>query len=627
MPAEKYSLLIPLDASGVEEFTPGEKIKILVQRRDGTVIEKIIEFSPEAKAEVTFPFTEHPGPLRIALGPAEATAEELLGMQTVTVDVPARVWAVRPKYTLEPIKIAPYYWFWWRRWCRTFTIRGRLLCPNGDPVPGATVCAYDVDIWWFWHSIEEVGCAVTDSNGTFEIKFRWCCVFLPWWWWRRRIWEIDPWLVRRIKPILDRTPDLRLGRLTNQPTLEVFAPLLAGGRGISKRPITAADAEMLEKIRPQLLRRLPPAPELEKLQLWPWWPWWPWRDCTPDIIFKATQDTVAPGTVILDEGVADTRWNIDDPLTVTLVANDQAYCRKQCPQPPCEDGECMVITDVCGDPIDSIGGNMGAPVSPAGYLNPGGTPPGVVGPGDAGYIGDRPFAGTVLVDKNYGDMVNVDYYTIEYQPDGDPNWYEVSEGNVQTLTRKWMQILFVPVPLPGHLDIHSDWVYFNWTRIDGHLVVESREHFEATGGLAGWDANRWWIYHRDLVVPLNSVGFADGTYNFRAVAFQVDAAGHLFNRRVLPICSTTADTYWVLTFDNRVVLDPDTPPTPPLRQRDGPLLHLRTRHRLYRCPGRWCERPALRGDPVEPGLYPRGRVPGRRCWRPPWRLHADRHLR
>ena len=555
MPADKYHLVVPLDASGIEDFTPGEKIKVLILRRDGVVEEKLVKFDAEAKGEVTFGFAADPGPLRVALGPAEATSEELLATETIAVDVPARVWAERPKFVLDPIKIAPYYWYWWRRWCRNFSIRGRVVCANGNPVPGATVCAYDVDAWWFWRSVQEVGCATTDNTGAFEIKFRWCCVFLPWWWWRRRIWTVDPWLVRRLKPVLERAPNLRLGRITNQPSLDVFTPLLGSASRRPTRPITAEDAEMLEKLRPRLLERLPAAPELESLKLWPWWPWWPWRDCAPDIIFKVTQDTDTMGTVIVDEDVGDTRWNISDPLTVTLVANEKAWCDTSCPNPPCDDGECMVIIDVCGDPIDTIGGNTDAPPTPAGYLRPSVAPPPPVGPN---YDLDRPFAGTVLVNKNSGDMINVDCYTVEYQPAGDLAWHEVNEGHVLPIDRKWLQWLFVPIPPPPHIVWNSAWVYFPWTRVDGHLVVESREHWEVASGLGGWNLNRTWIYHRDLAVPLNSAGFPDGTYNFRVRAWQKDAGGHLVGAgTILPVCQTPIANSFVLTFDNRVVLDPD----------------------------------------------------------------------
>ena len=122
--------------------------------------------------------------LTVIVGPDDATDDELIGLQTINVDVPARRWGGKQELVLPAIQITPYYWFWWLRWCRTFTIRGTLRCPDGSPVPGAVVCAYDVDAWWWWWSRQQVGCATTDANGSFTMRFRWCCGWWPWWWWR-----------------------------------------------------------------------------------------------------------------------------------------------------------------------------------------------------------------------------------------------------------------------------------------------------------------------------------------------------------------------------------------------------------------------------------------------------------
>jgi hypothetical protein len=86
------------------------------------------------------------------------------------------------------------------------------------------------------------------------------------------------------------------------------------------------DPVILDTIRDKLLERIPLIPELECLRIWPWWPWRPWWDCTPDIIFRVTQDCELPGTVVVDEGFNDTRWNVPTTLDVTLVANDKACC-------------------------------------------------------------------------------------------------------------------------------------------------------------------------------------------------------------------------------------------------------------------------------------------------------------
>ena len=86
--------------------------------------------------------------------------------------------------------------------------------------------------------------------------------------------------------------------------------------------------------------------------------------------------------MIYSENVFQTRWNIPTNLNVTLVANEEACCIPTPPPPP--EGDCVLITSLCGDPgvpVSTIGGNLGAPAAPVGYAEPGGR--------------DRPFAEVV----------------------------------------------------------------------------------------------------------------------------------------------------------------------------------------------------------------------------------------
>src|SRR6185295_12438249 len=128
---------------------------------------------------------------------------------------------------LAPLVITPYFWHWWFFWCRTFTIRGRVLCPDGKPVPGAKVCAYDVDFWWWWFSQSLVGCTTTDAAGAFSLTFRWCCGFFPWWWFARRVWQIEPNIADRIQNAVHRNTKLRLPPPNPRPDLSLFEQILA----------------------------------------------------------------------------------------------------------------------------------------------------------------------------------------------------------------------------------------------------------------------------------------------------------------------------------------------------------------------------------------------------------------
>ena len=430
---------------------------------------------------------------------------------------------------VQPIAISYYWWWWWWRWCREFTIHGRVVCPDGSPVVGADVCAYDVDWWWWWLSKQQVGCAKTDASGSFDISFRWCCGFWPWWWWRHRVWDFHPPLAEAIAPVLERDPRIQLGPATNVPNLEVFKPLLTAGFDTSKS-MDRVPAAQLDQVRAQLLEKLPAAPELAQLHIWPWSPWWPWWDCTPDIIFKVTQDCLAPGTVIVDEGYGDTRWDIPDPLNVTLVANDLACCK---PKPPCHTGDCIEISSFCSDEgiaLTQVAGNTGAPATPVGYY---------ISPAE----GDRPFTGTIVVEKA-NDFSGVDYYGVEYWNAGVGDWTDLPAGAYEDFCRLRLHEVF-PFPTENH---KFEWKARPDETATNHIVVESREHFET--------ANPWspsfWMLGAHLVIPIDTTKFPDGTYRFRAVGYQDDGAGGVKNGHVLLVCGTDFQNEWWLTFDNAV---------------------------------------------------------------------------
>src|SRR5947207_9687311 len=165
MPGERqgrFELSVPLDASAIDN--PDRPVKVAVFGSRGAEQEQVVKFSGERLAYATFVFDDQPGRLRVVVGPENATLEELRHLQTVSVDVSARRLQGR-ELRLEPIIISPFYWWWWVWWCREFTITGRVLCADGSAVPGATVCAYDVDAWWWFISEEQVGCATTDATG------------------------------------------------------------------------------------------------------------------------------------------------------------------------------------------------------------------------------------------------------------------------------------------------------------------------------------------------------------------------------------------------------------------------------------------------------------------------------
>jgi len=216
---------------------------------------------------------------------------------------------------------------------------------------------------------------------------------------------------------------------------------------------------VLSQLRISLLTRLPRVPELEKLRLWPWAPWTPWIDCTPDIIFRVTQDCGQGEKVIVNENVFDTRWDIPTNLSVTLQANSDACCNPDIIHPQ---GDCVVITKACETLITDIEQNtLNALV---GFANPG------VASDDS----DRPFGGAVTLRGVTGTGAGIDFYEIEHTttPAIAASWAPVDPAVAGGFTRVYLDISPGPTITPRYFGA-------SFAPMGGHQVVESLEHFEA----------------------------------------------------------------------------------------------------------------------------------------------------
>lgn len=575
----EYLLQVPLDASGVDEFEPGKPVKVVVKTQDGELHAKTVKLNQNGTGMAKFAFKEKPGSAVVMVGPDNASDEEMEGLRTLRVNVSPRLWREK-ELKLRPVIITPYYWRWWLIWCRTFTIRGRVECADGTGVPGANVCAYDIDWWWWWTSKQEVGCATTDQDGNFEIKFTWCCWWWPWWWWRKRFWHLDPKLVKLINPLIKETPDLRVMPTPGpKVNLDVFKPILdkefapfevqpsritvpsryelpvirpsltevqPSVRPTLVKPKEVINFNQLPKLREQLLERLPRSEHLHKLRIWPWWPWYPWRDCTPDIIFKVTQDCEGE-KVIVDENFSDVRYLTKTVMDIPpLVANEDACCGGEPPEIP---GDCVDISHVCSvnTPLSSIGGNIGAPIAaPKGYLNP----------ALESDSGDRPYAGNVTIWGNFGAAANADYYEFEYEnPLNSGNWEPLPSQSMSGFKRTYHG---PDLSNPGHSKLYA--ASFPVETIDGHYVIKSRPYYENVhGGSWGLGADHLWTsYNRDLLLLwLTQNNFSNGLYKLRLKAYQL-VGGQLDPPAgvVLEQCSIMPkqDNHVLLRTDNRVSL-------------------------------------------------------------------------
>ncbi|WP_137699683.1 carboxypeptidase-like regulatory domain-containing protein [Marimonas lutisalis] len=551
--SEKYVLRVPIDASGVEDRSELKALKAVFVGKGGVLASTGVKLDRDGQGVAEFRM-DRPHGGQVILGPPDADDDELPGLQTLHVDISPRLWAEKAELLLDPVIVHPWYWHWWLRWCRTFVIRGKLVCPDGNPVPGAEVCAFDVDRFWWWCSKQQVGCATTDANGNFTIKFRWCCGWWPWWWWRRRVWQVDPKVFRLIDDLVRDIPEIvPLPKPDPVPSTEVLDRLLADGGTIKRPPEPIAAPERLSRIRPDLVRRLPAAPHLEALRIWPWVPWHPWTDCTPDIIFHSTQDCGQGEVVILDESCGDARWNIPTLLDVTLVATNEACC-VQLPPTECEDEECIVLTHVCDDLVATIGGNLGAQATPEGYRNP--SPP---APPAGSYWHDRPYGGIVPIRGVCTDWF--DYYAFEYSGDGGTTWAPLPPAATLHMSRTYFDFggppWFQSVP-------------FNFAMVDGKWVCETLGHWESVNG------PRTWVGDRTVLLRWQTANlFSDGVYHLRLRAYR-EAGGALIDLGIPDRCTHLGDNDVAVAIDNRIVGPGSGHPTSPSHPVPPGGVHLET---------------------------------------------------
>lgn len=118
-------ILVPLDATGIDGFDPKQPVKVLLTAGGKPLASTTVEFDAKGYAQASLEFKEARGALRVIVGPPDAADDELPGLQTLGVDVPLRRFNGRDDFVLPPLRITPYYWFWWLRWCRTFVEIGR----------------------------------------------------------------------------------------------------------------------------------------------------------------------------------------------------------------------------------------------------------------------------------------------------------------------------------------------------------------------------------------------------------------------------------------------------------------------------------------------------------------------
>lgn len=561
----KHTINAQLDLSKIEELDKNLPLKVAAVK-NGTIIgstkvdlaEQEDMTSIPVKVEYYTKERKVPLSVNLMVGP-DVPDEEFLFTGPHKRRISGKADWKNFVFDAKKVVIPKLIYPWWWRWCRTYTIRGQVVCPNGKPVPGAQVQAFDVDRFWWWWRKDKVGSAITDTNGNFEIKFRWCC--WPWLWpWphlpfllqkKFRIpdkktnifikdWIIDPRMVEKIKDLIEERVQIKpIPRPDPVPDLRMFEQLLCDLEEVKRaepEPRMVVTWKTLEPTRKSLVRLLPDALELKCLRVWPWWPW---PDCKPDIIFKVTQDCIEPDKVIYEEDSYDTRWNIPTILNVTLIAENA--CCADIIEPP--EGTGFKFGNVGCKPVMYIGGND--PDSPVvsdleGYANPGSS--------------DNPFGERLRITGVFCEDADVDYYKVQYSTDGGSTFEDMTEAMLNNFNR-----IFWGPPLGSPPGTAPRWnvVPFIKQEISGHLVFMTREKYEQDNDPASWGVTRVWTSNTDLLIRWITNNLPDDLYILRVVGYNIDASGNLINERVMPTCAVDppVDEILKLRLDNRIIGD------------------------------------------------------------------------
>ncbi len=87
-----FRLQVPVDASSVKDFKPDRCVKVIAYGSQGPTLEQTVKFDDKGKGTASFSFKQNPGSLKVALGPDNASSEDLKHMQTIFASVPASSW-------------------------------------------------------------------------------------------------------------------------------------------------------------------------------------------------------------------------------------------------------------------------------------------------------------------------------------------------------------------------------------------------------------------------------------------------------------------------------------------------------------------------------------------------------
>lgn len=578
----KYTVKLVLDLSEIKRYPELRKslykekkpIKVATVRNSKIVGAKEIDIEEirknASKIPVNIEFddaSKEPRGIYVLIGPNVAE-REFLAIETKKIWIsPKRFKKNIADLTKDKIAIHKELFKRWLWLCRTFTITGRVVkrvkTDSGycdEAVPGAKVEAYDVDCWWFWWKRDLVGSAITNPDGTFEIKFRWCCLL----WFHPPIWVIDPDLLRYITKVIKPhigpiPPEVLKSPVEFEEFLtgKIKPPVSPQPKALKtsieteeygKNPIF--EVKDLGLVKDKTMVTISPLKDLIAkirpiLPILPCWPFRP-RDCTPDIVFKVTQDCDGEENIIYDESPFQTRWNIPTNLNVTLFANEKAC---SVPDPLCEElppGDCLKFTKINCIFVKNIGTDIGPP-DLRGYAYPGST---------HSTYADNPFAETIRVKGLFGAGSDIDYFKVQYSYNGGV-FKDMPKENLIGFTRSY----WAPPPgSPPSTPAKWNHVSFIPHEVDGETVYKTLKKAEEENPLpAGWTWGYLWN-DLDTLFLWNSKNLeGDGLYTLRLVGYRWnETTNKLENEHIMQTCEIepVQEERVMIRIDNRDADDP-----------------------------------------------------------------------
>ena len=287
----EFRLDVPLDASGIEDFKPEQPVKVLALAGDRPLASQTVKLDAKGHGTARLTLSERPGALRVIVGPARCVRRRagrpadhqrqrlrpaMAGQERAAADA-----GPHPSLLLAlVVHLVPHLHHPRRR-----ALPGRLAGPGRQGVR----LRRRLDL-------------VVGQQADHQVRHHRR---------QRRLRDQVPVVLRLVAVVVVAAALLAVraaAGATHQPDPAARPAPRRPGRGqpaaVARRlrlgPLGrrradgsgehAVDPAALSGLRDKLLKRLPTAVELERLHLWPWWPWYPWWDCTPDVIFKVTQE-------------------------------------------------------------------------------------------------------------------------------------------------------------------------------------------------------------------------------------------------------------------------------------------------------------------------------------------------